>query len=136
MLRRGCETSRLEQQAKSEPAACASLLVSAHPLAMTRMQWADKNGQRKGGSQKESVRFRSSRCQGVGNDAKDMLNNVLCRISVGARRRSELVHNKNAFHQMRIHGWLRAFFFAFPTVFATKVAYTEKTIEDVLLLIL
>ena len=47
----GCETSR-QEQIKNEPAVCASLLGSAHPLAMTRIQWADQEGQARGSWQK------------------------------------------------------------------------------------
>ena len=35
-----CEISR-QERVNNEPAVCASLLGSAHPLAMTRIQWDD-----------------------------------------------------------------------------------------------
>ena len=40
----GCENSR-QERIKNEPAVCASLLGSAHTVAMTRIQWADQTGQ-------------------------------------------------------------------------------------------
>ena len=36
---------------------------------------------------------------------------------------------KNAFRQLRIPGWLQAFFFCTPGVLASEVGYTGKTIE-------
>ena len=37
---------------------------------------------------------------------------------------------KNAFHQMRIPGWLQAFFFALSSVLASEVGYSGKTISQ------
>ena len=42
-----CDITR-QERIKNELAVCASLLGSAHPLAMTRLQWADQTEQARG----------------------------------------------------------------------------------------
>ena len=54
-----CEISR-QERIENEPAVCASLLGSAHPLAMTRIQWADQTGQDERVLANETVRPRTS----------------------------------------------------------------------------
>ena len=54
-----CENSR-QERIKNEHAVCASLLESARPVAMTRIQWADQTGQGERVLANETVRSRSS----------------------------------------------------------------------------
>ena len=54
-----CEISR-QERIENEPAVCASLLGSAHLLAMTRIQWADQTGQDERVLANETVRPRTS----------------------------------------------------------------------------
>ena len=54
----GCENSR-QERIKNELAVCASLLVSAHTVAMTRIQWTDQKGQGERVLANETVRPRS-----------------------------------------------------------------------------